>query len=373
MFYANDYMVHRGSNYVSTLKMYSNRTRNTECTNSQNPNGFHLSDGVLYTYLQGNEYEDIAAAWDWNLIPGITVDYGATALICTTTNLTGSEAFVGGVSDGGIGIAAMRYTNPITGSLHWQKAWFFLSGDVQHTMISGLSSTTSAPVYSVLDQRLHTGLVFVDGVQTNSTEDAQVQTLWHGDVGYFFPDSNNSVVISVSVGEKNGSWSAIGTSSQPPTTIDLFTARIEHKSTSTPVSYTTFPGTSYDTFLIKSIEQRLQPVQNDESISAIYDERNKTAMVVFWDAAGGSVTFDLSPANAPITITADGNIALLYRLETGEVTVSDPSQSLTRTQVTLTLGPGMKPPRWGAGNSKTLNFDHPSGGGAGSSVGQTIG
>jgi hypothetical protein len=52
MFYANDYMVsgtyrvlgaaitgiqvHRGKNYVSTLKMYSTRTKNTEYTNNQN-------------------------------------------------------------------------------------------------------------------------------------------------------------------------------------------------------------------------------------------------------------------------------------------------------------------------------------------------
>jgi hypothetical protein len=294
-------------------------------------------------------------------------------LLCTTTNLTGSEAFVGGVSDGGIGIAAMRYANPITRSLHWQKAWFFLDDDVQHTMISGLNSTTSAPVYSVLDQRLYTGPIMVDGIQTIGEEDVQIQTLWHGDVGYLFPDLNNSAGISVNVDKKTGSWSAIGTSSQPPTTIDLFIARIEHKSTITPVSYTTFPGTSYDTFLTKSRGLHLQSVQNDKSISAVFDEGNNTAMVVFWDPAGGSVTFDPAPANASITITADGNIALLYRLETGEVTVSDPSQSLARTQVTLTLGPGIKPPRWGAELERTLNFNHPSGGGAGSSVGQTIG
>lgn len=30
------------------------------------PFGFHLSDGTLYTYLDGDEYEDIAASWDWN-------------------------------------------------------------------------------------------------------------------------------------------------------------------------------------------------------------------------------------------------------------------------------------------------------------------
>lgn len=267
----------------------------------------------------------------------------------------------------------MQYTNPVTGTLHWQKAWFFLDDDVQHTMVSGLTSTTSAPVYSVLDQRRYAGSVIVDGVSTDSTENAQVQTLWHDNIGYLFPNFNNSAVISVSVGKKSGAWSAIGVSSQPPTTIKLFSARIEHKSTSTPVSYTTFPGTPYDTFLKKSSGLHLQSVRNDESISAVFNEGSNTAMVVFWDAAGGSVTFDPGPANATITITADGNIALLYRPETGEVTVSDPSQSLARTQVTLTLGKGIKPPKWGAGDKKTLNFDLPSGGKAGSSVGQAVG
>lgn len=336
------------------------------------PKGFHLSDGGLYTYLRGNEYEDIAAAWDWDLIPGITVDYGATALTCNTTRQTGREAFVGGVSDGRIGIAGMRYTNPLTGFLHWQKAWFFLEGDVQHTMISALDSTTNAPVYSVLDQRLHTGSVIVDGAEAMSTENIQAKSLWHGDIGYVFPDWNDSAVLSVNFGEKNGSWSAIGTSSQPPATVDVFTARIEHKSTSTPLSYTTFPGTSYGTFLEKSNGLRLQVVRNDESISAVFDEGNKIAMVVFWDTAGGSVTFDLAPPSASITIVADGNIALLYRLETGEVTVSDPSQTLTTTRVTLTLGLGGKPPHWGMGLTKALTFDHPSGGVAGSSVSQTL-
>ena len=59
MFYTNDYMVssqgsrychssfltkfqiHRRSGYVSTLKMYSNRTKNTECLNSQNVRTFN--------------------------------------------------------------------------------------------------------------------------------------------------------------------------------------------------------------------------------------------------------------------------------------------------------------------------------------------
>jgi Polysaccharide lyase family 8, super-sandwich domain/Polysaccharide lyase family 8, C-terminal beta-sandwich domain len=271
----------------------------------------------------------------------------------------------------------MRYTNPVTGSLHWQKAWFFLDGDVLHTMISGLNSTTSAPVYTVLDQRLHNGSVIIDGVQTNltnSTDDAQIETLWHGNVGYLFPRFSNPINISVSVGKKKGSWSAIGISSQPPTTVDLFTARIEHNSTFSPVEYTTFPGTSYDTFSNKSSGLQLRTIQNDQNISALFDEGNNTAMVVFWDAGGGSVTFNPVVAYASITISSDGNIALLYRLETGEVTVSDPSQSLTRSQVTIALGPGVKPPHWKISKLReTLNFNYPSGGAAGSSVSQTFG
>ena len=126
------------------------------------PFGFHLSDGVLHTYLRGNEYE--STAWDWNFIPGITVDYGATPLNCDGAATSGVEAFVGGVSTGQCGVATMRYTNPTRQTaLHWQKAWFFLQHDVQHVMVSGVASSSGAPVYTVLDQRLHNGSIMVDG------------------------------------------------------------------------------------------------------------------------------------------------------------------------------------------------------------------
>ncbi len=54
--------------------------------------------------------------------PGITVDYGATPLACSTTQQTGVQAFVGDVSDGKIGAAAMTYANPLTKSLSFRKA-----------------------------------------------------------------------------------------------------------------------------------------------------------------------------------------------------------------------------------------------------------
>ncbi|KAF9453782.1 polysaccharide lyase family 8 protein [Macrolepiota fuliginosa MF-IS2] len=373
MFYDNDYMVHRGRNYVSTVKMFSSRTENTECTNLQNPLGFHLSDGVHYTYLKGNEYEDISAAWDWNLIPGITTDYGATPLSCNQTGFTGIENFVGGASNGDIGIAVMRYTNPLTKALKWQKVWFFLEDDVQHTMVSNITSTSDKPVYSVLDQRRHDDAIFIDDGQEYKIEASSSPlssaTLWHGGVGYALSGLGDNDTLHVEVGEKTGPWTAIGTSTQPPATVDLFSAWVEHGSPAGAISYSMFPGTTFDSFLKKQLQLRLQTLCNDGSVAAVYDEAHKTVMVVFWEQNGGSVTFT-PPKYAPITISTNGNIALIYRFDDAAIFVSDPSQTLAAVEVDLSLGAGRKPPQWGPHRPKSFVISLPTGGLAGSSVRQ---
>ncbi|KAN0135704.1 polysaccharide lyase family 8 protein [Lactarius tabidus] len=331
-FYNNDYMVQRGKGYVSTLKMYSTRTANTECVNFQNPFGFHLADGTLYTYLQGDEYEDIAAAWDWNLIPGTTTDYGATPLNCTVAEQLGLESFVGGVSDNKTGVAAMRYLNPLTKALSWQKAWFFLDDDIQYVMIANItSSNTTAPVYSVLDQKRHSGDVYVNddlfSTPGNQTFNGTVSTLWHGNVGYLF--CTETTVLSLSVGQRTGAWSAIGTSPQPPETVDLFAAWIVHQNLTQPVSYTIFPGTTLDSFREKSENCRIIPLQNDEHISAIFDADSWVIYAIFWDATGGTLQCETA------SVTAGGNVALILDLRAGNLTVSDPSQTLSSVDISI--------------------------------------
>lgn len=372
MFFANDYMVTRGPGYVTTVRMYSNRTINTECLNSQNPFGFHLSDGTVYTYLQGSEYEDIAAAWDWNLIPGTTVDYNATVLDCNHTSYTGQEAFVGGVSDGRIGAAAMRYTNPESGSISWQKTWFFLETDVQHVMIANISSTTTAPVFSVLDQRRFGGGVWVNEVGTYGGNYTDPQTMWHGDVGYEFPAANGTYGLSIEWGNRTGAWSSIGSSTQPPETVELFAAWLYHNNLSAPVSYTSYPAVDYGTFTLKRAATRLQEIENSASISALLDKVYRTVTAVLWSPTGGSFTFQLD-GYAPITVTISANAAILYRVESGTVTVSDPSQTLSELAVNMTAGNGVKPKGWGSQNTLIIDFTLPCSGSAGSSVTRVLG
>ena len=363
--------------------MFSTRTRNTECVNSENvcfvsgsvkhdlltypqPLGFHLADGTLYTYVTGDEYEDITASWDWNLIPGTTVDYQATPLNCDNANWIGIESFVGGVSTGTVGIAAMKYTNPFTRNLAWQKTLFFLDDDTQFFMVSNISSKTPAPVYTVLDQRRHNGPVYLNGKLVDASNGtlnvSSATTLWHGNVGYKFDSSPTA--LGIQAANKTGDWSVIGISSQPPTTVDIFTAYIMHTTLSDPVSYLAFPAIDKDEFEAKAQWRNVRSVQNDGTISAVYDADHGKIYVVFWDPAGGTLSFIPEVWQGIVVFTSSANAALIVDLWNSKVIVSDPSQSLDSVAIDVKLG------TWAV--NKHLVIQLPSGGDAGSSVTRPI-
>ncbi|KAF8643576.1 hypothetical protein AX16_008964 [Volvariella volvacea WC 439] len=381
MFFTNDYMVHRGRNYITTVKMWSTRTKHSECVNSANPMGYHLSDGVQYTYTRGDEYENVPGAWDWNLIPGITTDYGATPLTCANSYLMGVETFVGGVSDGSRGLAVMRYTNPTTRSLRWQKAWFFFDDDVEHVLVANVtSSNASAPVYSVLDQRRLSGPVQIDNkvVTQPTAARTKFRSLWHSNVGYTFenanPNGNSSdFVLNVQFGQRQGNWQAIGTSLEPPFTMDLFAAYVHHQNLAAPLAYTVYPAVTPQQFRHKSGQAKIRTVQNDGKISAAYDERGQVFMVVFW-RAGGRVAFKPGRGIGEVTVSCESAVAVIYNVGNGDVSVADPGQALRSVRVTLRVsGRGRKPAGWGRGDVKVLEFELPQGGVAGRSVRSNVG
>ncbi|CAE7184577.1 unnamed protein product [Rhizoctonia solani] len=188
MFWNSDYMVHRTEQTVTTVKMLSTRTATGECTNSENPYGFHLSDGVVYTHTTGAEYEDMFAALDYNILPGITTDYGATPLDCGSARRDGVDPYAGGVQASDVGMAAMRYLNPFSKTFSFYKAWFFFPNNVQHVLVSNVqqsSSGSTSPVFSVLDQRLHSGDIYVNGSPSQSGNYTDAKSLWHAGLGQF--------------------------------------------------------------------------------------------------------------------------------------------------------------------------------------------
>ncbi|KAG8691914.1 hypothetical protein FRC11_005707 [Ceratobasidium sp. 423] len=397
MFWNSDYMVHRTNQTITTVRMVSNRTKTSECVNTQNPFGFHLSDGAMYQYSNGQEYLNMYATFDWNLVPGTTVDYGATVLNCSTTEKIGVTTYAGGVSAGDVGIAAMQYTNPNTKAFSFKKAWFFFKDNVQHVLVNGISSTSSAPVYSVLDQRLHKGPIYLDGEQVSSGNYCDVDSLWHAGTGYIFPESQGTE-IRLEAGQKTGNWSTIGTSTQGNVTKDMFSASIVHDDTNlgAPMEYSIFPATkSNEEFEDKAETCTPKTVVNDGTVSAALDYDARTLGAAFWNVGGGSVRVD----EMGLTVYVDRPLVLVLKFtgkgnRSGSVSIADPTHGSGPARVRLVwstssssnhpecrrmLGHAGARRNWGSHKcnrqttkTQVLDFNLPSGGLAGSGLTQAF-
>ncbi|KAH7332890.1 chondroitin AC/alginate lyase [Rhizoctonia solani] len=406
MFWNSDYLVHRTADTVSTVKMVSSRTTTSECVNSENPFGFHLSDGLVYTYSTGAEYEDTFAALDYNIPPGITTEYAAIKLECKTTTRAGVDKYAGGVQADDVGMAAMRYVNPLSKSFGFYKAWFFFPDNVQHVLVSNIQqpSRSTTPVFSVLDQRLRSGNIYLNGELLSSSGNfTEANTLWHGGTGYIFPpDQALSTRVTVSLQTRTGDWSKISTSKQPLSVKDMFTAWIIHTRSGgisdphyihdsnafPPVEYSVFPATrSNSEFANKARGLRPRTVINSELVSAAMDSHAKMLGAAFWKSSGGAV----SVKEMGIRVEVDRGVVVMLKFDDdartkGTIYVAEPTHGTGRVTVKIThLDRAMHQRHKGDGcfghncstakrvvesrnADVTLNLDLPGGGMAGSTV-----
>ena len=156
-FWRSDCLIHRRAEFMTTLKMSSDRVIGGETVNSENLSGLHLADGAIYFYRSGHEYDDIFPAWDWRMIPGVTCQLDNTSLRWPAADLKRGAEFVGGVSDGTNGSAAMDFHRD---GLRAKKAWFFL-GDTVVCLGADISATGDQPVVTTLNQCLLKTVVHV--------------------------------------------------------------------------------------------------------------------------------------------------------------------------------------------------------------------
>ncbi|KAJ1303056.1 hypothetical protein OPQ81_011257 [Rhizoctonia solani] len=339
----DEFQVHRTEQTVTTVKMLSTRTITGECTNSEGPYGFHLSDGVVYTYSTGAEYEDIFAALDYNILPGITTDYGGTPLMCSSARQTGMDAYAGGVQFDDMGMAAMRYINPLSQTFSFYKAWFFFPGNVQHVLVSNIQQSngdSTSPVFSVLDQRLRSGDVYVNGSPISQGGNfSEAKSLWHAGTGYTF-STDRTVQVSVNLESRTGDWSKIGMSKVPPSSKDLFAAWIPHHKSDpnadapdtgpgeySSIEYSVFPATnSVSEFVEKSALLRPRTIINTEIVSAAISSTARVLGAAFWQNSGGSVRVE----DMDIKVDVDRNVVLMLKFDNrsrtkGTISVADPT------------------------------------------------
>jgi chondroitin AC lyase len=203
-FWNSDFTVHQRAPYYASVKMASARTYGTETINGENPKGYWLPFGATVIARRGDEYLDVFPIWDWTHLPGVTSPQEIPRFL---SHVDQQNTFVGGVSDGVYGAAAMKVDAETGTSIHAHKAWFFFDDEFV-ALGAGISSTGAATVSTTINQSLQKGDVVVDGHAILPGQHAirDASLVLHDGVGYVLP---GKAAINVSTGARSGSWSDI--------------------------------------------------------------------------------------------------------------------------------------------------------------------
>jgi chondroitin AC lyase len=292
-FWCSDFMAHRRRKFYTSVKMLSNRMQNAEITNGEGKKSEHLSDGVNFVYVTGNEYKDIFPVWDWTKLPGTTaiqgtLDTGEKNPISTR----GATTFDGGVSDGTYGMAAMDLHR---GQLSAKKAWFFFD-DSYLCLGAGITLTDDMEhdVATDINQTILHGVVFTnrasraveDGVHSYRADD--LRWVFHDHVGYILGPGTRA---DLSIGAQTGKWSdigdgiglAAGVSADQPVTTRVFDLWIDHgySSRDATYQYVVLPAATKQETMERALKPSIQVLSNTEKVQAAWNAQLRLLMIAF--------------------------------------------------------------------------------------------
>jgi chondroitin AC lyase len=238
-FWNSDFMTHQREGYYISVKMVSNRTVGTETINGENLKGCWLPFGATWIVRRGDEYQNIFPALDWGRIPGVTSLHMTTAI---AEDVTQPETFVGGVSDGTYGAAAMVFDQspllpPIDRELlrlrglsgstqEGRKAWFFFDREMV-ALGTGITFSRDERVGTTLNQTLLYGPVLLNGhaLEPGEAKVPPGSAVLHDGVGYAVL---GTAAASVKLGPQTGDWQSISAGdSDVPVTESVFSLWID--------------------------------------------------------------------------------------------------------------------------------------------------
>ncbi len=269
-FWASDYMMHRRPGYNASVRMASTRMRRTEVVNRENLKGDHLSDGLTYLYLRGDEYKNIFPLWDWRKLPGTTCLQGDRPFAPGKAGM-GKTSFVGGVSDGSYGCAAFDFA---VDGITAKKAWFYF--DREYACLgAGITCDADEAAATSVNQCLLKGDVTVRDAGGTHTPAKGSRALdaarWvhHDGVGYVFL---SDAAVNLENETRKGSWKSINDFQRPDEVSgDVFCLWIDHgkKPASKNYEYLVVPGIAARDMDRYVAEAQIEVVSNTPELQAV--------------------------------------------------------------------------------------------------------
>jgi hypothetical protein len=317
-FYASDYAVQTQPSYYASVRMISSRTAGGECINGQGLQALHAADGVQYIMTSGHEYDNIAPTWDWEMLPGTTVQRGGAPLSCKTSDGMGSGTMTGvHTRDNTTGIAWMDLNNTRYGqNLRARKAYFFFDG-VLINLGAAIEAPSSFRVTTTMDSRLLAGTVSVsrDGgasFTTQPTGNATIQLsapspkgiprllVAHSGMGFAELGDAGAVGATTPTSAQllnapvSGNWSSVGTHPGIITN-NMFTLSLDHgidtAGGGAAYAYAIWPAVTATDFTggaWRGALSRYMILSNTLAVTSIFDTINSTLYAVAWDGGAAS-------------------------------------------------------------------------------------
>ena len=350
-FWRSDFMTHHRKGWYASARMFSSRVDNTDTPcNQEGLLSHHIADGANFVMRRGDEYAGIFPVWDWRLVPGVTAEHPKGRLSGNPRS-RGKQAFVGGVSDGEYGLAAMQLAR---GGLSAHKAWFFF--DREYACLgAGITCKSKAPVLTSVNQCLLKGGVLSSAGKLAAGEHRPAAPGWvhHDGIGYVFGKGSRPVLRT---GEQAGSWHRLRKASpKTPVKLDVFGLRLEHGAGPKGASYvyTVAPGVTAAEMPAYAKGTGVEVLSNTSALQAVRHAKLGIIGAVF--AKPGTVR-----AGDGLSLGVEEPCLLLVRTRPQlRVTASNPLNRPLKLKVTVSL-PGGAP--------RTFTLDLPGGEKAGSST-----
>lgn len=336
-YYIGDCSIYQGKKYSVCVRMASNRTRQCEHGNDENLKGFFIGDGSINIATDGNEYSDIFPVWDWSKVPGITAPQLTKIPLAAEWGEPGESGFCGGLSDGKNGMAGFKMTHQTYGvDVTAYKSWFFMGEEVV-CLGSGISSNMPNKVNTTVNQCLLGDHISyskndqeVSGAKGLELTDQSLDWIWHKNVGYFFPVSQE---ISVKAETRNGSWYDINsTKDKNVVSKDVCTIWLSHGNlpSNGTYSYILVPGVQSVGEMKNYDIKKIKILANTTDVQSVKNDKTGVIQAIFYQA--GTIVAE------NLKVTVDNPCALMLRKKGGDIIdihFSDPSHQLKNLSVAV--------------------------------------
>ncbi|MFI5130625.1 MAG: polysaccharide lyase family 8 super-sandwich domain-containing protein [Chitinophagales bacterium] len=376
IYWHSEYFTQQRPGYFASVRMFSSRQSNMEQPhNEEGIKNHHYSDGSNFVTRTGKEWFDIFPVWDWMKIPGTTITQKPAIPHWNQLAKKGLRDFVGGVTDGKYGAAAMDL-RCVHDSLKACKSWFFFDNEYV-CLGTDINTTEDFPVATTLNQCLLNKQVVVKSKGRSANLDKgehkleNVSWVYHDSVAYLFP---LPVAVNLNNTTATGNWRQINHqawATEETVQKETFTLWIDHgnKPQNAGYEYIVVPGIAVSSVDNYKKKNEISILSNTAELQAVKHNGLHISYIVFYKPGTIEIEKNMRlTAENPCIVMIKSNGS---RIE--KIVVSDPTQKLVSLQLNTTARFESSGMNWKSiwekeKNTSVIHVDLPKEGNAGKSV-----